>query len=146
MERLIDADELIKDIKEQYNPHDNNPIVCEIVGDIIHNLIENAFIVDLNLVNRCGWIPCEYRIPEEKPESQTKIDLVAMGVRDIKLFNFSEEVLVTVRDITEDELFVATDSTENGKWRERFHKEYEHSYEVLAWRPMPIQYKEKERD
>ena len=40
--RLIDADDLIERIKEQYRPQDNNAVVNEVVGDIIHNLIKEA--------------------------------------------------------------------------------------------------------
>lgn len=40
--RLIDADDLIERIKEQYKPRDNNAVANEIVGDIIYNLIEEA--------------------------------------------------------------------------------------------------------
>lgn len=40
--RLIDADDLIERIKEQYNPQDNNAVANEIVGDIVHNLIDEA--------------------------------------------------------------------------------------------------------
>lgn len=44
--RLIDADDLIERIKEQYRPQDNNTVADEIVGDIVHNLIEEAQTID----------------------------------------------------------------------------------------------------
>lgn len=56
--RLIDADDLIEKIKEQYNPKDNNAIVSEIVGDIINNLLcEQPTIRD--------WTSCNEKLPTD---------------------------------------------------------------------------------
>ena len=52
--RLIDADDLIERIKEQYKPQDNNAVANEIVGDIIHNLIEESPTISAINTENCS--------------------------------------------------------------------------------------------
>lgn len=77
----------------------------------------------------CGWIPCEDRPPETNVNG-----------------HFSEDMLVAIKwydgDITMDIGYYNSKSTSLfGSWSidcDNFH--------VIAWRPLPEKYKEKERD
>ena len=89
-----------------------------------------------------GWIPCEYRMPEERVESEDTFDPVTLGVIGVEKHNVSDSVLVTVRN-EYGELFSSMDCTVDGEWA-AYGKSL--AFDVLAWQPKPVPYKGKERD
>ena len=83
------------------------------------------------------WIPVSERLPEEYEQSSDIYDMDTLAVIDTKHFTASDLMVVTVKDIDKDILFVCDDITVDGKW-----VNFSDGFEVIAWQPLPEPYKE----
>jgi hypothetical protein len=74
-----------------------------------------------------NWIPCSERLPEED------YWLGGSGKQ------FSDEVLVSVSNSADEDVYVYVSQTLDGKWN----LELPEYYEVIAWMPLPEPYQEE---
>lgn len=75
-----------------------------------------------------NWIPCSERLPEED------YWLGGSGKQ------FSDEVLVSVSNSADEDVYVYVSQTLDGKWN----LELPEYYEVIAWMPLPSPYQPEE--
>lgn len=116
MSRLIDADALIKILKEwaDTNAMRGYDTAYDVVQDCISTVENQPTVTD--------WIPCSERLPKDEELSQRK------------------EVIVQNRY---GEIFTAQYTYNSPKTRKDFFKEYCVVPYVLAWMPLPAPYQPK---
>jgi hypothetical protein len=84
------------------------------------------------------WIPVSEKLPEQYKKSQDVFDIETLAVIDTNNYMASDQVLVMVKALENNELFVCDDYIKEGKW-DTFDND---DFKIIAWRPFPELYKE----
>lgn len=118
-------DKILEEIERLEDPYYKDYVDRKYVKEIIHSHMGEA--KDINVPNKDSWIPVEERLPNKREFQEAYC-------RN----HYAAEFLVTIEGATRP----TTLYFKNNSWFD----EERNYYEVIAWQPLPEQYRPKEKN